>query len=644
MTIARFSLLSSLLLLLLALLLAGSLWFSADQQRSAEQRGQQTARLGQTVSVQIQRQLAEYLQSGDASLLSQAQQGLAEVAQQLTFGEAATVREQIQALLPKLDGEYKAAGKLSGNTQQLLQHAESEMSAQLLALQRYALAAQPVSADYLSLIGELSASLAKLTQLRENLFASGDPRLLEALQFELQYLNGRLEKLAALPLLGVLAESEDDFPALGEEPAAAEDKGAEPKAELASLIHRYPKELENTRAVLARQADLKARLTADFAQVESAMNALQGLIQADNHKHQQERDALQLGLAGVLLLFALILFWFQQKLVVARLRLLRDAFSHLVRTGRPEPLALARDRSELGAIAQSFNQLMALLSNQQARKARQLGQISATLEEMVARVQHIEENAAQSDQATAQGETKMGQLEQLAAEGHQVSADIAEHAQHNAEAMGRSQEFVAQLQDSTTSTGRSLERGLQAIGDLDKAVVEATAIVDVISHIAEQTNLLALNAAIEAARAGEHGRGFAVVADEVRHLSGNTQNSLSQILSIFERLKGACGDLGRAIDGIAQAARDQQQQADALWQTAEAVRELAGTSAQVARQGAQTADNQQGCINEFAALIQQMRSQSQAVRSLSAQVASHIRDQARLITQTLDEGSAGDAA
>tara|TARA_R110002074_G_scaffold145034_1_gene293225 strand:- start:90353 stop:91072 length:720 start_codon:yes stop_codon:yes gene_type:complete len=91
--------------------------------------------------------------------------------------------------------------------------------------------------------------------------------------------------------------------------------------------------------------------------------------------------------------------------------------------------------------------------------------------------------------------------------------------------------------DAMTVLARSINDANEIIAKLDSDSEEINKVLDVIVAIANQTNLLALNAAIEAARAGEHGRGFAVVADEVRNLSQRTEDSTAEIQRIVEQLK-----------------------------------------------------------------------------------------------------------
>ncbi|HKJ76178.1 MAG TPA: methyl-accepting chemotaxis protein, partial [Gammaproteobacteria bacterium] len=88
-----------------------------------------------------------------------------------------------------------------------------------------------------------------------------------------------------------------------------------------------------------------------------------------------------------------------------------------------------------------------------------------------------------------------------------------------------------------------IQRAAEVIQRLDTKSNEIGSVLDVIRGIAEQTNLLALNAAIEAARAGEAGRGFAVVADEVRNLAQRTQNSLTEVEEIVQNITGATAEV-----------------------------------------------------------------------------------------------------
>ncbi|WP_415897847.1 methyl-accepting chemotaxis protein [Neptuniibacter sp. QD72_48] len=292
-----------------------------------------------------------------------------------------------------------------------------------------------------------------------------------------------------------------------------------------------------------------------------------------------------------------------------------------------------KNQDELGDVSKAINHTLDIQQQLIQKLTNSSHHILSSAEQM----------ASTTEQTSAGVKQQHGETQLLATAMQEMSAtaqDVANNAQQTAEITVQA-ESTARLGDEIVRTTISAINDLAAqvqsqadvITKLEQDTLQVESILSVIRDISDQTNLLALNAAIEAARAGEQGRGFAVVADEVRVLAKRTSESTDQIQSLNDRLKNACqgavsmmsnshSEAQNCIDRAASAG----EHLNDIVLNVQQIMEMNSAVAEVVQQQSQVAEEMSNNLNNISMIAEQTQGGATLTANNSEQLASLARE------------------
>ena len=308
--------------------------------------------------------------------------------------------------------------------------------------------------------------------------------------------------------------------------------------EVAGHIASFSGKLGEYTGLLAQEKVVYTQLHDRAEQVVSRVNQAYAAEDQSMQTQLQHSTLLIIGSSALALLVGLIAAWGITRLIVAPLRAVIAVAQQIASGDLSGRMEISR-RDEIGQLMQAMQQMGNSLS-------QMVSGLQAGIEQLASSAHSL---SSVTEQTTAEVSNQKDETEQVATAMNQMTATVHDVARNAEQAAQAAQTADAKVDSGQQVVRMSLQRiellatssnsASASIESLSAQIQNIGTVLSVIQSVAEQTNLLALNAAIEAARAGEQGRGFAVVADEVRALAKRTQQSTEEIERLVSTLRSA---------------------------------------------------------------------------------------------------------
>ena len=604
------------LLLAIVLLLIVTLTLALQNLGQAFSISVHFSELRDEIDQRIASPITDYLDNGDATLLPQLDENIVKSLEALQQRDwiPADLKTELTTFLTNLQSyvsqDLRAAGKLA-SPETLLLNDERELGSTLSSLHNYISDAEENASSatlrpYRQLANQMQFELLQMSLTRSGYDSTrNQTSLSQVLTPYRANLQQALDKLDQLPHLGVQEKQEvDEMAALmgwgTDSETEASDKLDTIRSDLHSIINRYPKTLASVQTLLSEKTHTRHETFQRLNQLKSAFKRIETRINAD-YRTTTTQVYWALGICMTLIIASTLLTARLQQIISNYLVRSSSAIGELAK-GRLQPELPNHSRfSELNNTRQAIIALSDYFANLIRQIKHENQQLIQVQQDALASAKSLEVLVDQQQQKTEQAAANMREMSASfetvnthAAQTSSATASAQEQADASQVSIRRAHALIDQVRGESHETAQSLNDLHQHAGSIRDALT-------VIEGFASQTNLLALNAAIEAARAGEAGRGFAVVADEVRKLASNTANSAETIRALMVLLDTACQT---ALERVSQ----QQQSVDetvaasrtvdeAISQIADTIRHINQMSTEIAAATEQQSHSAQAVTN-----------------------------------------------
>ncbi len=393
---------------------------------------------------------------------------------------------------------------------------------------------------------------------------------------------------------------------------------AEPDLQLASRLMHSP-EYHQEKAKIMHPVDDFFGLLDQRTQAE---------VTALGQVGDRYMTAIAAMVALLLIIAALGILAIRRKVSGALLRLSAEA--KRIAEGELNTRLDQQSSGEFGVLSHSFSQMVEKLREIVSNVVHSSTQLSVSADQLTSTTSSTQDNIKQQELHTVEVATAITEMAATVQEVARHSAQTAEAAQQADQAADNGRKVVEQMVGSIQHLSGDIGQAAEVVQTLAEHTSSIGSILDVIRSIADQTNLLALNAAIEAARAGEQGRGFAVVADEVRSLAQRTQDSTLEIQGMIERLQSGAQTAVSVMSQSREQAETGARQAADAGQALDSITHFNRVISEMAVQIASAAEEQAAVAHDISQRIELIRDLASSNADGSDEVSDATRSLARL--------------